>query len=101
MTRSRTRRRLLAAIGGALAMPRAFAQAATKTRTVGVMTAGGSRFLARTLAKHGWVEGRDVRFEVSRADYAMPAADLDAAELAAWTSVARVVLNLHETITRQ
>ncbi len=26
--------------------------------------------------------------------------DLDAAELAAWTSVARVVLNLHETITR-
>ena len=28
-------------------------------------------------------------------------ADLDPAELAAWTSVARVVLNLHETITRQ
>ncbi|MGI9458222.1 MAG: PSD1 and planctomycete cytochrome C domain-containing protein [Aeoliella sp.] len=28
------------------------------------------------------------------------ATDLDAAELAAWTSVARVVLNLHETITR-
>jgi hypothetical protein len=28
-------------------------------------------------------------------------ADLDAAELAAWTSVARVVLNLHETITRE
>jgi mono/diheme cytochrome c family protein len=28
------------------------------------------------------------------------AADLDPAELAAWTSVARVVLNLHETITR-
>ncbi|MCA1684375.1 MAG: DUF1553 domain-containing protein [Planctomycetia bacterium] len=27
-------------------------------------------------------------------------ADLDPAELAAWTSVARVVLNLHETITR-
>lgn len=26
--------------------------------------------------------------------------DLDVAELAAWTSVARVVLNLHETITR-
>ena len=26
--------------------------------------------------------------------------DLDASELAAWTSVARVVLNLHETITR-
>jgi hypothetical protein len=27
-------------------------------------------------------------------------ADLDPTELAAWTSVARVVLNLHETITR-
>jgi hypothetical protein len=26
--------------------------------------------------------------------------DRDPAELAAWTSVARVVLNLHETITR-
>src|SRR5262249_37721404 len=32
---------------------------------------------------------------------ARPAAkDLAAAELAAWTSVARVLLNLHETITR-
>jgi mono/diheme cytochrome c family protein len=29
-----------------------------------------------------------------------PPADVDAAELAAWTSVARVLLNLHETITR-
>lgn len=29
-----------------------------------------------------------------------PVKDADAAELAAWTSVARVVLNLHETITR-
>lgn len=28
------------------------------------------------------------------------AADMDPAELAAWTSVARVILNLHETITR-
>ena len=28
------------------------------------------------------------------------AADLDSVELAAWTSVARVILNLHETITR-
>ena len=26
--------------------------------------------------------------------------DLDATELAAWTSVSRVILNLHETITR-
>ena len=29
-----------------------------------------------------------------------PQAELDPAELAAWTSVARVILNLHETITR-
>ena len=29
-----------------------------------------------------------------------PPADLDVAELAAWTSVARALLNLHETITR-
>ncbi len=29
-----------------------------------------------------------------------PPTDLDRAELAAWTSVARVILNLHETITR-
>ena len=29
-----------------------------------------------------------------------PASQLDPAELAAWTSVARVILNLHETITR-
>lgn len=29
-----------------------------------------------------------------------PPADLDKAELAAWTSIARVLLNLHETITR-
>jgi mono/diheme cytochrome c family protein len=31
---------------------------------------------------------------------APPPADLDVAELAAWTNVARVILNLHETITR-
>ena len=30
----------------------------------------------------------------------LPAADLPPAELAAWTSVTRVLLNLHETITR-
>jgi hypothetical protein len=31
-----------------------------------------------------------------------PAAkDRDAAELASWTSVARAILNLHETITRE
>ena len=31
---------------------------------------------------------------------APPAKDLDECELAAWTSVARAILNLHETITR-
>jgi mono/diheme cytochrome c family protein len=31
---------------------------------------------------------------------AKPPGDLDPAELAAWTSIARVILNLHETITR-
>jgi hypothetical protein len=30
-----------------------------------------------------------------------PAQDMAPAELAAWTSVARVILNLHETITRE
>jgi hypothetical protein len=29
------------------------------------------------------------------------AKDVDAAELASWTSVARAILNLHETITRE
>jgi hypothetical protein len=36
---------------------------------------------------------------VGTGDYPVPK-DLDAAELAAWTSVARVILNLHESITR-
>ncbi len=36
---------------------------------------------------------------VATGDWPVPA-DVDVAELAAWTSVARVLLNLHETITR-
>src|SRR5439155_1160630 len=32
--------------------------------------------------------------------YAPAASEIPAAELAAWTSVARAILNLHETITR-
>ena len=56
MIASRVRRRLLAAIGSLAAMPRAFAQPVRKRKTVGIMTSGGSRFLARTLVKHGWVE---------------------------------------------
>ena len=35
-----------------------------------------------------------------KAGLAKPVEDLTAAELAAWMSVARVILNLHETITR-
>ena len=38
--------------------------------------------------------------ELTSQGQAPVADDLDVAELAAWTSVARVVLNLHETITR-
>jgi hypothetical protein len=37
---------------------------------------------------------------VGTGEYPVPK-DVDLAELAAWTSVARVLLNLHETITRQ
>lgn len=73
------RRRLLAAIGSVAAMPRALAQPARKPKTIGILTSGGSRFLARALAQHGWVEGRDVRYEVRKASYAMPPAELDAA----------------------
>ncbi len=38
--------------------------------------------------------------ELLRVGQRLPVADVPAPELAAWTSVARVVLNLHETITR-
>lgn len=78
MIASRVRRRLLAAIGSLAAMPRAFAQPVRKRKTVGIMTSGGSRFLARTLVKHGWVEDRDVRFELRKASHAMPPSELDA-----------------------
>ncbi len=39
--------------------------------------------------------------ELLRVGYSPVPAGLDAADLAAWTSVARVLLNLHETITRE
>ena len=38
--------------------------------------------------------------ELLRTGERPPSQDLDAAELAAWTSICRVLLNLHETITR-
>jgi mono/diheme cytochrome c family protein len=37
---------------------------------------------------------------LAKIGYVKTAADIDVAELAAWTSVTRVILNLHETITR-
>ena len=45
------------------------------------------------------VDLADAKKLLSDGDAPAPA-DLDLAELAAWTSVARVILNLHETITR-
>ncbi|MFM8708518.1 MAG: DUF1553 domain-containing protein, partial [Planctomycetia bacterium] len=38
--------------------------------------------------------------ELLKTGYAPPPSGIDKAELAAWTHVARVLLNLHETITR-
>jgi hypothetical protein len=38
--------------------------------------------------------------ELLKTGLAAVPADIDKAELAAWTHVARVLLNLHETITR-
>jgi hypothetical protein len=43
---------------------------------------------------------RDDAQKLARIGNAPPPAQIEAAELAAWTTVARVVLNLHETITR-
>ena len=38
--------------------------------------------------------------QLLKAGFAAAPTDIDKAELAAWTHVARVLLNLHETITR-
>jgi hypothetical protein len=60
--------------------------------------------LAGLYAKHAaqFAEDRDgaqVRLFLGVGEHPQPE-DIDAAELAAWTSVARAILNLHETITR-
>lgn len=47
-----------------------------------------------------YANDRDEARQLVATGISPPAADLDAAELAAWTSVARVILNLHESITR-
>jgi len=74
-----TRRRFLAAMGGAAAMPRSFAQAARRPKLVGLLIPGRGAFLAPALAKLGWVEGRDVRYEIRRVAAETSAGDLDAA----------------------
>jgi hypothetical protein len=60
------------------------------------------KILTDLLQKHGQVYGQDA--EAAKALVSNGAApvpqDLNLAELAAWTSVARTILNLHETITR-
>jgi len=60
------------------------------------------KLLASLHAKHLAEYGKDAKAAaalVHVGDRPVPA-DMPAAELAAWTSVARVILNLHETITR-
>ena len=58
--------------------------------------------LGDLLAKHrsAYEQDRAAAARLIDIGEAPVASDLDAAELAAWTSVARAILNLHETITR-
>jgi hypothetical protein len=60
------------------------------------------KLLSEMVAKHlaEYREDPQAAAAVVSAGAAPVAKDLDAAELAAWTSLARVLLNLHETITR-
>ena len=64
---------------------------------------GGSRLLDRLLREASEaIPGRRQRRPEAllKVGDAKPPAGVEPAELAAWTSVARVILNLHETITR-
>ena len=65
-------------------------------------SAGETRILLALLEKHRQEYRRDEQAARALAEVgqAKPPSDLPAVELAAWTSVARTVLNLHETITR-
>ena len=59
------RRPFLATLGAAVVAP--LALAADRVRVVGLLTAGsGSKYLAAAMAPHGWIEGRNVRYEVRR-----------------------------------
>jgi hypothetical protein len=61
-----------------------------------------AKVLAALLAKHAkqYAEDRDAAAKLLNTGAHPAPKDADVAELAAWTSVARVVLNLHEMITR-
>lgn len=57
------RRRFLCALGASAILPSAFAQG--RVRTVGYLSNGAdSKVLAQPLARFGYVEGRNIRFEV-------------------------------------
>lgn len=60
------------------------------------------KIIADVLAKHRTQFAQDATAADAflKVGFATPSSDLDKIELAAWTSVARVILNLHETITR-
>ena len=58
----------------------------------------------RMVQRPGHPDEIDRRFRVSRPSQdtaVLRAKNVDVAELASWTTVARVILNLHETITRR
>ena len=61
-----------------------------------------SELVLKLLEKHRkeYIADNTAAEKIVSAGDAPPAKDLNPAELAAWTSVARTVLNLHETITR-
>jgi len=60
------------------------------------------RIIQTLLEKHQVQYAQDAQASAAilKAGMAPAPPDLDPAELAAWTSVARVILNLHETVTR-
>lgn len=64
--------------------------------------AAEAKILADLFAKHlaEYTANKAAASDVQKNGDFQPPAGLDPAELAAWTSVARVILNLHETITR-
>lgn len=75
------RRGLVAGLLGAAALPAALAR--ERTRVVGLITMGqGAKFLSPAMARHGWVEGRNLRFEVRQVTAQQEDIDAVAAGLA-------------------